>query len=51
MRRYSSLNAGDCGPVREYLFSRRVRSLRRDLVPYAEAQGIFTDEDVFRELS
>jgi metal-responsive CopG/Arc/MetJ family transcriptional regulator len=37
--------------VREYLFSRRARSLRRELMPYAEAQGIFTDEDVFRELS
>ena len=37
--------------VREYLFSRRVRALREELMPYAEAQGIFTDEDVFRELA
>ena len=37
--------------LREYLFSRRFRALRRELMPYAEAQGIFTDEDVFREVS
>jgi metal-responsive CopG/Arc/MetJ family transcriptional regulator len=37
--------------LREYLFSRRLRSLRQELMPYAEAQGIYTDEDVFREIS
>lgn len=37
--------------VREYLFTRRLRALRQRLMPYAEAQGIFTDEDVFREIS
>jgi metal-responsive CopG/Arc/MetJ family transcriptional regulator len=37
--------------LREYLFSRRLRSLRQELMPYAEAQGIYTDEDVFREVS
>ena len=37
--------------LREYLFSRRLRAFRRELMPYAEAQGIFTDEDVFREIS
>lgn len=37
--------------VREYLFSRRFRALRGELMPYAEAQGVFTDEDVFREVS
>jgi metal-responsive CopG/Arc/MetJ family transcriptional regulator len=37
--------------LREYLFSRRLRSLRQALMPYAEAQGIYTDEDVFREIS
>lgn len=37
--------------VREYLFTRRFRALRQELMPYAEAQGIYTDEDVFRELS
>lgn len=37
--------------VQEYLFIRRFRELRRRLMPYAEAQGIYTDEDVFREIS
>ncbi len=37
--------------VREYLFTRRFRALRQELIPYAEAQGIYTDEDVFREVS
>ena len=34
--------------VREYLFIRRFRALRQELIPYAEAAGVFTDEDVFR---
>ena len=37
--------------LREYLFVRRFRELRRELMPYAEARGIFTDDDVFREAS
>jgi metal-responsive CopG/Arc/MetJ family transcriptional regulator len=37
--------------LREYLFSRRFRALRSELMPYAEAQGVYTDEDVFREVS
>lgn len=37
--------------VREYLFARQRRSLRQRLTPYAEAQGIYTDEDVFNEVS
>lgn len=37
--------------LREYLFARRFRSLRQDLMPYAEAQGVYTDEDVFRVVS
>jgi metal-responsive CopG/Arc/MetJ family transcriptional regulator len=37
--------------LREYLFARRFRSLRKDLLPYAEAQGVYTDEDVFRAVS
>jgi metal-responsive CopG/Arc/MetJ family transcriptional regulator len=37
--------------VREYLFARRFRALRQELMPYAEAQGIYTDEDVFRAIS
>lgn len=37
--------------VRAYVFSRRLDALRRELMPYAEAVGIHTDEDVFREVS
>ncbi len=36
--------------VREYLFIRRFRALRQELIPYAEAAGVFTDEDVFRAM-
>ncbi len=34
--------------LRRYLAVREFQRLRESLVPYAEAQGIFTDEDVFR---
>jgi metal-responsive CopG/Arc/MetJ family transcriptional regulator len=37
--------------LREYLFIRRFRALRRELMPYAEAQGLYTDEDIFRAFS
>lgn len=37
--------------LREYLFIRRFRALRRELMPYAAAQGLYTDEDIFREFS
>lgn len=37
--------------VREHLVARRMQALRRELVPYAEARGVFTDEDVFRTVS
>lgn len=37
--------------IREYLFVHRFRELRRKLIPYAEAQDLYTDEDVFREIS
>jgi metal-responsive CopG/Arc/MetJ family transcriptional regulator len=37
--------------LREYLFDRQLQELRRKMIPYAEAQGVFTDEDVFREIS
>jgi metal-responsive CopG/Arc/MetJ family transcriptional regulator len=36
--------------LKAYLFARKFRSLREKLIPYAEAQGIYTDEDVFREV-
>jgi hypothetical protein len=31
------------------LFNQRLRALCARLMPYAEAQGVFTDEDVFPE--
>jgi len=37
--------------LRDYLFIRRFRALRKRLVPAAAAQGIHTDEDVFRHVS
>lgn len=37
--------------LRAYLFAYRFRELRQSLSPYAEAQGIYTDEDVFRIVS
>lgn len=37
--------------VREYLFTHRLNTLRRELAVYAEAQGVYTDDDVFRVVS
>jgi metal-responsive CopG/Arc/MetJ family transcriptional regulator len=37
--------------LREYLFARQLRTLRQELMPYAEDQGIYTDEDVFRAVA
>ncbi|MEX2527856.1 MAG: ribbon-helix-helix protein, CopG family [Gemmatimonadota bacterium] len=37
--------------LQEYLFIRKFRALRAQMIPVAEAQGIFTDEDVFRLIS
>lgn len=37
--------------LQEYFFARKLRALRARMVPNAEAQGIFTDEDVFRVIS
>jgi predicted transcriptional regulator len=37
--------------LRRQLFLDRLQELRRQLVPLAEAQGIFTDEDVFKIVS
>ena len=36
--------------LRGYIFTRRFRALRGKLAPYVQAQGIHTDEDVFRAL-
>lgn len=36
--------------VGDYLFLRQFRALRAKMVPHAQAQGIFTDEDVFERM-
>ena len=33
--------------IRDYLFVREFKSLRREMLPHAMAQGIYTDQDVF----
>ncbi len=35
----------------DYLFERKFRMLRRRMMSKAQAQGVFTDEDVFNEVS
>jgi metal-responsive CopG/Arc/MetJ family transcriptional regulator len=35
--------------IRNYISIRRFRQLRSMAIPFAEAQGFFTDEDVFQE--
>jgi len=37
--------------LRRYFAQREFQSLRRKLVPEAEARGTLTDEDVFRHVS
>ena len=37
--------------VTDYLFIQRLRDLRGRLIPGAEAQGVFTEGDVFRLVS
>jgi predicted transcriptional regulator len=37
--------------LRRYVAVERFRSIRRRVLPFAEAQGLLTDEDVFRALS
>ena len=34
-----------------YLTVRRFRRLRSQVLPFAEAQGLLTDEDIFRSIS
>ncbi len=36
--------------LREYVAVRRFRRLRGKVLPFAEAQGLVTDEDVFKKL-
>lgn len=37
--------------LRRYVAVRRFRSVRKRILPFAEAQGLLTDEDVFKALS
>lgn len=37
--------------LQSYVAVQRFRELRRQLLPYAEAQGFLTDEDFFKEIS
>jgi predicted transcriptional regulator len=37
--------------IRRYVAIERFRSLRKKTLPFAEAQGLLTDEDVFRAIS
>jgi metal-responsive CopG/Arc/MetJ family transcriptional regulator len=37
--------------LREHLFARRFRVMRQELMLYAAAQGMYTEEDVFKILS
>jgi len=39
----------DC--LRRYLVIQRFRALRQKALPFAEAEGILTDEDVFKTIS
>ena len=37
--------------LRRYVAIEKFRSIRRKILPFAEAQGLLTDEDVFKALS
>jgi predicted transcriptional regulator len=37
--------------IRRYVAVERFRALRRKVLPFAEAQGFLTDEDVFNAIS
>lgn len=37
--------------LRRYVAIEKFRAIRKKILPFAEAQGLLTDEDVFRALS
>ena len=37
--------------IRRYIAIEKFRSVRKKILPFAEAQGLLTDEDVFKALS
>ena len=40
-----------CEAVTEYLFFRRLRLLRERMIAKAQSKGIYTDQDVFDQVS
>ena len=37
--------------IRRYIAIEKFRAVRKKILPFAEAQGLLTDEDVFKALS
>ena len=37
--------------LREYFARKDIERIRQNMVPLAEAKGVYTDEDVFKEVS
>ena len=37
--------------LRRYIAVEKFRSVRKKILPFAEAQGLLTDEDIFKALS
>ncbi len=37
--------------LRRYVAVEKFRAIRKKMIPFAEAQGLLTDEDVFKALS
>jgi metal-responsive CopG/Arc/MetJ family transcriptional regulator len=50
-REGTSLNELVTKAIEEYLFARQFRLLRERMVPKAQEQGIYTDQDVFERVS
>ena len=36
--------------IRRYIAVERFRALRKEVLPFGEAQGFLTDEDIFKEV-
>ena len=37
--------------LREYFARKELERIRQNMIPLAEAKGVYTDEDVFKEVS
>lgn len=53
LTKQESLNRSDVvrEALRQYLARREFQRLRASLVPEAEKRGLYTDEDIFRQVS